>query len=250
RQRKPNRLPMRKLRRLRLLRLRMQNRNRPRRLLQLGSFRRLNLNRRPLSQSKPRRNQPPQIPIIQQQEPKHQHQVIQECVVRRQNHANLPRRNNEEANQPPPSRQEPQKHNSQLHHQRRPRRRRMEPVRQVLHVIPNPRRQRTILVVLVHRRKVPPFRIAAQQLHQPRLKIDPEPLPLQQEVPRPNRWTALSKSRPQSPRRNKQRKKSSLQQHSIRLIPGKIPGSRHKRQKPEEADKETQPRPRIYKRRD
>ncbi len=57
----------------------------------------------------------------------------------------------------------------------------MEPVRQVLDVPADPGGQGTVLVVLVHRRQMAPFLVAAEQLHQARFEVNAEPLPLQQE---------------------------------------------------------------------
>ncbi len=53
----------------------------------------------------------------------------------------------------------------------------MKPVRQVLDVPADPRWQRAVLVVLIHRREIAPFNIAAQQFHNAGLKVDAEPLP-------------------------------------------------------------------------
>ena len=57
----------------------------------------------------------------------------------------------------------------------------MKPVRQVLCIPADPGRQRSVLVVLIHRREVAPLGVSAQKLHRARLEVDAEPFPLEQE---------------------------------------------------------------------
>src|SRR5260370_8368105 len=99
----------------------------------------------------------------------------------------------------------------------------MEPVRQMLHVPADPRRQRAVLVILVERGEVPPLRVAAHDLRQSRFEIDPEAFPYQQEQAR-TRWrTRFAPSGSPSPRREKHPKESRLQQHSLGLPPANSP---------------------------
>ena len=107
------------------------------------------------------RHKPPQKPIVQQQHRQHQHQVVQEGIVRGRDNDDLPRRHDKEARDSPAPGQERHPHQQQFHGQRGAGRRLVEPVRQVLHVPANPGGQRAVLVVIVHRGQVAPGRVAA-----------------------------------------------------------------------------------------
>src|SRR4051794_22214836 len=93
-------------------------------------------------------------------------------------------------------------------------------MRPLLHVPADPRRQRTILVVLVHRRQVAPLLLAAEELHQARLEVDPEPLPLQHEDGRARRRLIETELRTDAARREKDRQQRGLEEHAVRLIAG------------------------------
>ena len=138
-------------------------------------------NRFRLVRPEARGNKAQQKLVIEQQKSQREHQVIQKRVIRRENDADLPRRDDEEADQPHAAREEHHEHKAQLQPQRSCHRGRVEPVRQMLGVPADPRGQRAVLVVLVHGREVAPLRVAAHQLHHARFEVDAEPLPLQQE---------------------------------------------------------------------
>ena len=154
-----------------------------------------------LMRAKARRNKPHEELVIEKQNSQRQHQVIQERVVCRQNHANLPRRDDEKANQAHAPREKHHQHESEFHRQRSGRRSHLEPMRKMLHIPADPRGQRTILVVLVHGRQVAPFRVSARQLHHARFEVDAEPLPLQQEPACTQRRMVRAPSRQQAGRR-------------------------------------------------
>src|SRR5260370_42694969 len=98
----------------------------------------------------------------------------------------------------------------------------MEPVRKVLEVPDDPRREWAVLVILVERGEVRPLRVAAHDLRHARFEIDPEAFPYQQEKAR-TRWRArFAPSGSPSRRREEHRNESRLQQHSIGLVAGKI----------------------------
>src|SRR5438445_13745848 len=119
--------------------------------------------------------------VIQEQKTKHQNKIIQKRVIGRQDDRNLPHRHGEKTNNSPASRQEKHPHQNQLQRERAECRRRVKPMWKVLDVPPKPRRQRTILVILIHRREVSPFGIATCNLCDPRFKVNPEPFPEQKE---------------------------------------------------------------------
>src|ERR1700733_11760060 len=118
-------------------------------------------------------------------------------------------------------------------------------MRKMLYVPANPGWERTILVILIHRREVPPLRIATRDFCHARFEINPKPLPQQQEHARANRRLPHAEARPQSVRRKKQRDKSSFQQHPVRLIPGKLSRRADERKKAKKTNKQRAPRPRV-----
>ncbi len=118
-------------------------------------------------------------------------------------------------------------------------------MRQMLHIPANPRRQRAVLVILVERREVPPLRVAAHDLRNARFEINPEAFPNQQKQACA-RWPAfLPPPRPKTCRREKHRDKSRLQQHSIRLVAGKLLRRTHKRKKAHGTNCQHPARPQI-----
>ncbi len=115
----------------------------------------------------------------------------------------------------------------------------------MLRVPADPRGQRAVLVVLVHRGEVAPGRVAARQLHHARLEVDAEPLPQQQQDRRP-RWRPPRSPPRQQPRRSqKEREKPRLQQHPIGLVAGEILRRADKRKEAREADHQHRARPHI-----
>src|SRR5712671_6807781 len=136
--------------------------------------------------------------VIEQQNSQDQHEVIQKSVIRRENDPYLPQRHDEKTQDAKSSRQQHHPSQPQFQGQRHKSGRRMEPVRKVLHVPSNPRRQRAVLVILVQRREVPPLRVAAHDLRHARFEIDAEAFPYQQEQARAQ-WPAfLAPPRPES----------------------------------------------------
>src|SRR5580692_8749400 len=188
--------------------------------------------------TEPQRQNPFQKPVVQQQHSEQQHQIVQKRIICRRNNRNLERRHNKKARNAKSPRQKQHPHDQQFRNQREDRRRSVKPVRQVLHVPSDPRRQRPILVVIVHRGKLSPRDVAAPDFRHARLKINPEPFPLQQEKARARWGIVRSQPRPQARRREKQRHKSRLQQHAIRLISRKIPRHAHKRNKTQETNQQ------------
>src|SRR6266436_2601755 len=84
-------------------------------------------------------------------------------------------RGNSETYNSPPSRQKHRPDQPELQRQRPKRRRCVKPVWPVLHVPADPCRQRTVLVIFVERREIPPLRVAAHDLRHARFKINPAP---------------------------------------------------------------------------
>ena len=117
-------------------------------------------------------------------------------------------------------------------------RRGVKPVRQVLHVPADPGGQRAILVVVVHRGEVAPGEVAARHFHHARFEIDAEPFPLQQEKARARGGMRAAEARAESRRREKERDESGFEQHSVRLVAGKILRRADERKKADEADRE------------
>ena len=95
-------------------------------------------------------------------------------------------------------------------------------MRQVLHVPANPGGQRPVLVILVHGGEVPPLRISAQNLDHAGFKVDAKPLPLQQEQTGSRNRMPPSEAGTKAGRRKEPGDESSLEQHAIRLVAGKI----------------------------
>src|SRR6185437_5860338 len=118
---------------------------------------------------------------------------------------------------------------------------------QVLHVVADPRRQRAVLVILVHRRKVPPLRITAEQLHQTRLEVNPKPFPLKQKVAGARGRTVGSQPGPKTGGRQKEREESGFEQHSIGLIAGENLRGGDEGKKAEEANEEAESGPGVHK---
>ena len=116
-------------------------------------------------------------PVIEQQNPQCQHEVIQKRVVSRKDDADLPWRNDQKTQDVQSPRQEHHPCQPQLQCQRSHRRRRVEQVRQVLHIPADPSRQWPILVILVERCEIPPLRVAPHDLRHARFKINPEAFP-------------------------------------------------------------------------
>src|SRR5579872_6558178 len=186
-----------------------------------------------------------QVSVVQEQNPQRKDEVIQKCIVRGQNYADLPRSDNEKADQAPASREEKHPDQHQFESQRRESGRNMKPVRQVLYVPSDPGWQGTVLVILDHGRKMTPFRVAAQYLGDPRFEVNAEPLPLQQEqtCSRGRRRTSPPWEKPS--RRKEQRNEPRLQQHTVGLIARKILSRTYERQITDEADKQCPTRPYV-----
>src|SRR5450432_2612430 len=107
----------------------------------------------------------------------------------------------------------------------------MKPMREMLHVPANPSGQRPILIILVHRREVPPLRIAADNFGHAGFEINSKPFPQEQEDTGADRRVRCPQARPKTPRCEKQCNESGLKQHSIGLISRKLPCSADKRKK-------------------
>src|SRR4029077_3156007 len=137
--------------------------------------------------------------------------IIQKRVIRRQNDSDLKWRHNAKANNPESPREKKHPHQHKLNPKRERNCSRMEPMRKMLHVPADPCGQRTILIVVVHRREVAPRGIAAPDFRHARFEIDPEPLPLQQKHTRARGWIASPQSRPESRGRKKQRYKTRFE---------------------------------------
>src|SRR3954452_8178380 len=98
----------------------------------------------------------------------------------------------------------------------------MERMRPLLHVPADPRRQWTVLVVLVHRSQVAPLLLAAEEFHQARLEVDAEPLPLQHEDGPARRRLIETELRTDTARREEDRQQRGFEQHAVRLIAGEF----------------------------
>ena len=191
------------------------------------------------------RHKPPQHPVVQQQEPQRKHQVIQKRVVPRENHTNLPRSHNAKTNQPHPPRKE------QHPYQR--------PVPSPACLLPSPHETsaanapRTSQSTSAAGRSgsTRPSPSSCATAHR-RSAASPCPTrnksgttPTAAAKARARGRIACAPSRQQSTRRKKQRQKSRLQQHSVRLVARKLTRRRHKRQKADKANQKTQARPQI-----
>src|SRR3984957_19647446 len=115
----------------------------------------------------------------------------------------------------------------------------------MLKIPADPRWQRTVLSVLLDPGVVAPGGVAAFALHHARLKVNPEPLPKQQEDGRARRWTARAPTGQQTFRCKKKRKKAGFEKHAVRLIAGEILRGCYEREETQEAEDERSARPEI-----
>src|SRR5207248_7804893 len=115
----------------------------------------------------------------------------------------------------------------------------------LLDVPSEPRRQRTVLVVVVHRREIPPRWIAAENFYQAGLEVDPEPFPAQHEQAEARRRIARSEARPNAAWREEEREETGLEKHPVRLIGREILQCSYAREKQQRADRDRQSRPDI-----
>jgi len=141
-----------------------------------------------------------------------------------------------------PSPEEQQPHHEQLDDQRRRRAEGVERMRPLLHVPAEPRRQRSVLVVLVHRREVAPLRLAAEDFHQARLEVDAEPFVLQEEDARARRRMRRAEAGTQTGRGEEEREEAGLEEHAVRLIRGEVLRRGHERQEADDRDADRDPR--------
>ena len=158
-----------------------------------------------------RRLQRARASVFDQQDAEGQHEVIEERVVRGDDDADLQQRgDDEESNAHAPRRNEHQPNEEQLGEQSERGGRGVERMRQLLRVPADERRQRAVLVVLVHRGQIAPLLFAAEEIHQSRLEVDAEPLVSQHEHGCVRRWLPF--------RAEKEREERGLEQHAVRLI--------------------------------
>ena len=118
-------------------------------------------------------------------------------------------------------------------------------MRHLLDVPSEPRRQRTVLVVVVHRREIPPRWIAAEDLYQAGLEVDPEPLPAQHEEAEARRRIARAESRPKAAWRAEVGQETRLQEHPVRLVGRENLQRSDTGEKQQRADRDRQSRPDI-----
>src|ERR1700753_2591465 len=88
----------------------------------------------------------------------------------------------------------------------------------MLDIPADPAWQRAVLVVLVHCGQVTPLDIAAEPLHQARLEVDAEPLPLQQPQAHADGRMRGAEARAESGWSEEHRYEARFQQHSVGLI--------------------------------
>ena len=118
-------------------------------------------------------------------------------------------------------------------------------MRHLLDVPSHPRRQGTVLVIVVHRREIPPRRIPTQDLHQSGFEIDAEPFPAQHEQAETRRRIACAESGTPAARRKEEREKPCLQQHPVRLIRREILQCSDAREEKKCAQPDGQLRPKV-----
>ena len=106
------------------------------------------------------RDKADQGPVVQQKEAKHKDKVVEKRVVGGGDHADLPNGDYHETRQAPGPGQNGKEDEDQLHDQGEAGGEAMEPERQVLQVPADPGRERTVLIVLVHRGQVAPGGVA------------------------------------------------------------------------------------------
>src|SRR5439155_14831573 len=111
----------------------------------------------------------------------HEHQIVEKRVVRCGDHADLPRRDNAEAHNAPGTWQKPDPYDDELERESAECGGGVKPMREMLDVPTNPRWQRAILVILVHRGEIPPLRIAAGKFDHAGFEVNAKPLPQQEE---------------------------------------------------------------------
>src|SRR5690242_2056984 len=116
-------------------------------------------------------------PVVEQQEREHEYKIIEKRVVRGEDDGDLPRSDYKEQSDANFSGQKSGPDQHEFERERKIRARGMKPMRQMLDVPADPGGQRAVLVILVHRRKIPPFGIAAHDFGDARLEIDAEPFP-------------------------------------------------------------------------
>src|SRR4029077_10131112 len=172
--------------------------------------------------------------IVQQKNPKRENEVIQKSIICSQDDSHLQERHEEETDYPGPPRQPEHPRHQQFQAKSYKRGSLVEPMRKLVRVPANPRRQWAILVVLVHGAQIAPGRIAAKIFRDPGFEVNREPQKPQQKERGPRRRLLLSQTWSPAAWREKITDKPRAKQHAIRLIAGKILCCRDKREEANE----------------
>ena len=136
--------------------------------------------------------------VVQQQKSQNEDQIIQKRIIGREDDANLPGRHDEKERDSNSARKKCRPDQDQFESEREERRCGVKPVRQVLHIPADPCWQRSILIILIHRREVPPLDIAASDFCNTGLEVDAEPFPKEHIERHSNKRPRFSQAWPES----------------------------------------------------
>ena len=156
--------------------------------------------------------------VVEQEEAEQEDEVVEEGVIRREDDPDLERGDDREAHEPRPGPEPRKPDDAELDDEREHHREGVEPMRKVLRVPADPRRERAVLVVVIHRREAGPLRVTAQNLDDARLEVDPKPLPPQQKERRTRRRGGLAEPRTEPSRREEERQERRLEEHAVGLV--------------------------------
>lgn len=171
-----------------------------------------------------------------------EHEVIEKAVVRRRDDRDLKRRENSERRESEISVSKHAEHEHELDRERRACREDVEPVRELVRPPADPRRERTVLVVVIHRGEIAPARIAARDLRDARLEVDTEALPQEDEAHGARRRLRLAPAGSQPARREDERGGGRFDEHPFGLVRREILRSGHERDETNSADDDARAR--------
>ena len=160
--------------------------------------------------------------VVEQEHTQQQHQIVQERIIRRRDDADLERGDGYKAGNAKRARQPEHPHKDELDAEGEENGAGVVPVRPVLHIPPEPCRQRAVLVVLVHRREIAPVLVATGELHDPRLEVNPEPFPAQHEEAEAGRRVVGTQARAHATWCEPTGDEARLEQHPVRLVHGEL----------------------------
>ncbi len=127
---------------------------------------------------------------------------------------------------------------SQLQCERSEGRRGVKQGGKLVRVPADPRRERAVLVILVHCGEVAPLRVAARDLCDAGLEVDAEEFPLQEKQTGTRRRMGSPPSGTDPWRREEEPEETGFEEHAVRLVAGKFSRGADEGKKTEEANHE------------